>query len=111
MTLEILAAALGLFAAMRKNKSVSGCRRIGNIPFYNSALAMENDGNGDDEFTTMLLSDVKDKYFKLKPTDSAPVWVKGDYDRSLRAYECYTFDGDRERYISGKTIVYAGFWF
>lgn len=207
MTLEILAAALGLFAAMRKNKKVSGVGRVDqyndipqyiaeqfeldaispselgsalymmnkyrsplkvtspkiadhilyalqdyemenddfvlddylslndmddiflsvydyvvrnnvlamdgvkNITFYNSALARENDGNGDDEFTPMRLSDVKDSYFKLKATDSAPVWVKGDYDRSLRAYECHTFDGNRERYITGKTIVYAGFWF
>lgn len=40
------------------------------------------------------------------------VWVKGEYDRSLKAYECHRWDDvNHVGYISGKTIVYTGFTF
>lgn len=57
----------------------------------------------------------KGDFFTLKkieyPTDRQ-VWVRGDYDRSLKAYEYYRFDDVNEiRYISGKTLVYTEFIF
>lgn len=45
------------------------------------------------------------------PTDRQ-VWVRGEYDRSLKAYECYRFDDvNAFCYISGKTLVYTDFIF
>ena len=36
------------------------------------------------------------------------VWVRGEYDRSLKAYECYKWeDINHVGYISGKTLVYT----
>ena len=28
-------------------------------------------------------------YFKLKPTETAPVWVRDHYDRSSQSYACH----------------------
>lgn len=57
----------------------------------------------------------KGEYFTLKnveyPNDSQ-VWIKGEYDRSLRAYECTNFsDISRFKYITGNTYVYDEFIF
>ena len=30
-------------------------------------------------------------YFKLKPITTAPVWVRGEYERSLGKYSCINF--------------------
>lgn len=88
---------------------VNGC---GNIRYNNSLLARDNDGYGEDEMYAVKLKDLKgDVYFKLRPTDTAPVWVKDEYDRSERKYLCHKFDGNGERYIKGDTVVYAGFYF
>ena len=40
------------------------------------------------------------------------VWVRGDYVRSLGAYECYRWDDvNHITFISGKTLVYDEFVF
>lgn len=31
-------------------------------------------------------------YFKLKPTDTAPVWVRDHYDKSSKTYACHKYD-------------------
>ena len=28
-------------------------------------------------------------YFKLRPTETAPVWVRGEYDKASKTYSCY----------------------
>ena len=30
-------------------------------------------------------------YFKLKPTDTAPVWVRDHYDKSSKTYACHKY--------------------
>ena len=40
------------------------------------------------------------------------VWVRGDYDRTEKRYECYRFDDINDvRYISGGKEVYTDFTF
>ena len=34
----------------------------------------------------------KGDFFRLNDTEKAPVWVKGDYLRSEKAYECYKYE-------------------
>lgn len=50
--------------------------------------------------------------FKLSPTDTSPVWFRGDYDRTEKKYECYRFDdfGDYTL-LKGDRYVYTGFTF
>lgn len=38
-------------------------------------------------------------YFKLKPTETAPVWIRGEYDRSSKSYSCYKYDDVKSREV------------
>ena len=63
-----------------------------------------------------LLKDLKKgEYFTLKPYDEpkeSQVYVRGDYDRSMRRYEVISFcDINSFRYLSGLKTVYVGFTF
>lgn len=50
------------------------------------------------------------EFFKMKPTESAPVWVRGYYVREGKQYECYRYDNtNRETFRKGSTIVYTDF--
>ena len=31
-------------------------------------------------------------YFKLRPTETAPVWVRGEYDKASKTYSCYKYE-------------------
>jgi len=54
----------------------------------------------------------KGEYIKLKNSDTAPVWVRGDYDKSTRTYELHRFDDvNRRTYKKGSTQVFTGFTF
>ena len=51
-------------------------------------------------------------YFKLKPTTTAPVWVRGEYERSLGKYSCFKFDDtNHEKFMKGSQDVYINFTF
>lgn len=46
-------------------------------------------------------------YFKLKPTTTAPVWVRGEYERSLGKYSCFKFDDTNpEKFMKGSQDIY-----
>lgn len=57
----------------------------------------------------------KGDWFTLKAIDEPKenqVWVRGKYDRTLKAFECYCFgDVNRTRYIKGNKLVYTEFTF
>lgn len=47
-------------------------------------------------------------YFKLKPTDTAPVWVRDHYDKSSKTkYD----DSNHEKFLKGKRKIYIDFTF
>lgn len=49
-------------------------------------------------------------YFKLKNSDTAPVWVKGEYVRSERKYSAYKFDDvNHERLMPGQLDIITDF--
>lgn len=51
-------------------------------------------------------------YFKLKNSDTAPVWVKGEYVRSERKYSAYKFDDvNHERLMPGQLDIITDFEF
>lgn len=51
-------------------------------------------------------------YFKLTPTDTAPVWVRGEYVRGEKRYECWRYDDICAfTNFSGDRCVYIGFTF
>lgn len=57
----------------------------------------------------------KGDYFTKKaieyPTERQ-VWIRGDYDRSTKKYECYRFDDiNTFTYVSGTKEVYTDFIF
>ena len=64
----------------------------------------------------MLLKEVKKgEYFTKKeieyPTERQ-VWVKGDYDKSTKKYECHRFDDvNTFTYVNGTKEVYTDFIF
>lgn len=42
-------------------------------------------------------------YFKLKPTDTAPVWVRDHYDKLSKTYACHKYDdSNHEKFLKGK---------
>lgn len=52
------------------------------------------------------------EFFRIKNTATAPVWVRGEYNRSERRYSCYKFDDvNHEKLIPGKLEVYTDFEF
>lgn len=57
----------------------------------------------------------KGTYFTLKPIEEPKenqVWLRGDYDRSTRCYECTCFaDVCYTKYLKGSKEVYTDFVF
>ncbi len=48
-------------------------------------------------------------YFKLKPTETAPVWVRDHYDRSSQSHKYY--DSNHEKFFKGNRDIYINFIF
>ena len=54
----------------------------------------------------------KGDFFKLRDSDTATVYVKGEYDRSTKTYSCFKFeDVNDERFFKGSKKVFVGFTF
>ena len=54
----------------------------------------------------------KGDYFRLKKSETAPVWVRGEYERSIKKYSCYKFDDiNHDHFYSGDKKVYINFIF
>lgn len=54
----------------------------------------------------------KGEYFRLKDSDTAPVWVRGEYIRQTKKYSTYLFDDvNHERPRPGTRQVYVDFIF
>ena len=54
----------------------------------------------------------KGEFFRLKDSDSSPVWIKGEYVRSDKKYGTYKFeDVNHERLLSPDKIVFTDFEF
>ena len=50
----------------------------------------------------------KGSLFKLKDTESAPIWVRGDYDRSSKKYSTYKYHNVfHKRFVKGDTEVFV----
>lgn len=82
------------------------------VTYHNRFLAGENDENGVDTMRAIPLRYVKKgDYFKLKPTDTAPVWIKDDYDKTDKKFWAYKYVGTTFKQFSGSVIVYVDFWF
>jgi len=59
-----------------------------------------------------LYSVKRDGFFKLRPTDESPVWVRGDYDRKEKKFHCYKYwDLATTHDWRGNKTVYVGFSF
>ena len=62
--------------------------------------------------TTTAAKTKKGEYVRFKDSDTAPVWVRGDYNREDRKYEFYSFDDvNRFRSVKGTTKCFTGFTF
>lgn len=61
----------------------------------------------------MKLKDLKrGDFFRLKDSDTAPVWVKGEYVRSEKKYSTHKFDDiNHERLVSSEKEVITRFEF
>lgn len=52
------------------------------------------------------------EYVKLRQSETAPVWVKGEYDRSSKMYELHKFDDINQTiYRKGDSFAFIGFTF
>ena len=52
------------------------------------------------------------EYFRMTDSETAPVWVRGEYDRTSRKFECYKFDdANHTRELAGARVVFIGFTF
>lgn len=51
-------------------------------------------------------------YFKLNPSDTAPVWVRDHYDKSSKTYACHKYDdSNHEKFLKGTRKIYIDFTF
>lgn len=51
-------------------------------------------------------------YFKLRPTETAPVWVRGEYDKVSKTYSCYKYENtNHEKFLKGNREIYINFTF
>lgn len=59
------------------------------------------------------IKDIKQgTYFKLKDTETAPVWVRGEYIAQAKKYSCYRFDDiNHENLMRGDREVFTDFEF
>lgn len=54
----------------------------------------------------------KGEYVKFKATESAPVWVRGEYSRESKKYAFHAFDDiSKVSYKKGDSAVFVGFTF
>lgn len=60
---------------------------------------------------TKAISDLKKgDLFRLKDSETAPVWVRGEYIPSERKYSTYKYDDvNHERFVPGKVEVFTDF--
>ncbi len=59
-----------------------------------------------------LYSVPKGGFFRLTDSYTAPVWVRGDYDRSDNKYSAYKYeDTNKESFFNGTRKVWVGFYF
>lgn len=50
------------------------------------------------------------EYFRLKDSETSPVWIRGEYVPSEKKYSIYKYeDVNHERLFKGSTLVYVGF--
>lgn len=62
---------------------------------------------------TAAIKDLKrGEFFRLTDSDTAPVWVRGEYSREAKKYSTHRFDDvNRERLLRGDRVVWVGFTF
>ena len=62
---------------------------------------------------TAAIKDLKrGEYFRLTDSDTAPVWVRGEYSREAKKYSAHRFDDvNHERLMRGDRLVRVGFTF
>lgn len=54
----------------------------------------------------------KGEFFRLRESDTAPVWVRDEYIPALKKFSTYKFDDvNHEHLLKGNTIVFTGFAF
>lgn len=54
----------------------------------------------------------KGDFFRLVESDTAPVWVRGEYVREAKKYSTHRFDDvNHERLLGGDRVVFVGFTF
>lgn len=51
-------------------------------------------------------------FFRTTDSDTAPVWVRGNYSREAKKYSTHLFDDvNHERLLRGNQVVWVGFTF
>lgn len=61
---------------------------------------------------TILRNVRQGDFFRLANSETAPVWVRGEYNRCSRKYEGYKYyDVNHWKEFSGSRIVYVDFEF
>ena len=65
------------------------------------------------EYKETQLNKVKQgTYFKLSPTETAPIWVKDHYTRASNSYACHKYDDvNHETFFRGTRKIYIDFTF
>lgn len=52
------------------------------------------------------------KFFRLTPSDTAPVWVRGEYSREAKKYSTHRFDDvNHGQLLRGDRVVWVEFTF
>lgn len=50
----------------------------------------------------------QEEYFRFSNSESAPLWIRGEYDRSDKKFECYKYDNvNHWTEFKGTRLVYV----
>lgn len=50
----------------------------------------------------------RDDFFRLANSETSPLWIRGEYDKSSKKYECCKYDNvNRFSEFSGKRLVFV----
>lgn len=50
----------------------------------------------------------REEFFRLANSETSPLWIRGEYDRSDKRFECYKYDNiNHFSEFTGKRLVFV----
>ena len=109
ISLDGVVMAIQEIEAEDKEMAEKEATRKESLTYQGNNEAIEKDGS---ELVPIKINDLKHGQFFITSNKSKTVYVRGDYERQSKKYECANFDDISDyKYYNGNKIVLTGFTF